>query len=264
MIPVLLIGVCFGFVVLSLKDNKSSKNIPTVATGQSLPKSQSYLEQFQNLIRQGHQPNPWLVTRAVNEAFQNGNWVLAKTISDSYTKPMQTHKRRPIQKEVSKREEEKPAEQIEASEPEQKLLDFKVERTTSPIDGVSNDDWRMFVQASSIESPDFESENSKGMFRQNKKRTLKLGVSVNTPVEQYSAFEGEVVQLLDEGRDIIKQSVAMPIEIDGESLPMTLSGLLAVMRVAGTANAAKWIDSPEERKKFPNTTKVFKLTNGCF
>jgi len=268
MIPILILGMCIGFVVVSLKDGGSTKVINSATRVKGSVESPvnvtSHLAEFTRLIRQGHRPNQWLVTQAVNEAFRNGDWVLAKTISDSFTNPVPIRKRKSSPVEAKESEVEKPGQIEEASPENPKLLGFSVEKTTSPIEGVSNDDWRMFVHASSLESPDFESENSKGMFRQNKKRILKLGASVDTPVSQYSAFESEVLHLLDEGRELIKQSVAMPIEVDGESLPMTLSGLLAVMRVAGTANATKWVDSPEERKRFPNTSKVFKLTNGCF
>jgi hypothetical protein len=69
---------------------------------------------------------------------------------------------------------------------------------------------------------------------------------------------------MKEGKNLINQSVAMPINVDSESTPITLSGLLTVLRHAGTENATKWLDSDEERKRFPHTTKAFKRSNGCF
>ncbi len=56
----------------------------------------------------------------------------------------------------------------------------------------------------------------------------------------------------------------MPVNVDGEAIPVTMSGLLAVMRNAGTKNAEKWLDVEEDRRKFPNTTDAFKRANGCF
>jgi hypothetical protein len=148
-----------------------------------------------------------------------------------------------------------------------KQLAFSVNQTSSPVEGITNDDWRMFIEASRREAPEFNDDNSIGMFRQNKKRLQKMGINpdeIKTPVDQYNAFETECIQLIREGNNLIKQSVAMPVEVDGENVPITLSGLLSVMRSAGVQNASKWLDSPDERKRFQNTTEAFKRSNGCF
>jgi len=257
--PFLVLGVCLA-VIVSLKDNSHAQS-STEVRGNPVNLT-SHLTEFTTLIRNGHRPSQWLINQAINEAYYNGDWKLAKAISDSYTTPVPEVKRKPV--EVKKVEAPKIEEKKE--EP-QKQLDFNPSLTSSPVDGINNDDWRMFVEVSKIESSSFDKNNLIGMFRQNKKRLQKLGIDpkeVKTPIGQYNAFEAECVQLMSEGNNLIKQSVAMPIEVDGENVPITLSGLLTVMHHAGVENAAKWLDSSEERKKFPNTTEAFKRSNGCF
>jgi hypothetical protein len=255
--PLIILGTCL-VVIVSLKDNKRPQS-STEVRGNPVNLT-SHLSEFTTLIRNGHRPSQWLINQAINEAYHSGDWKLAKAISDSYTTPIPEVKRKPA--EVKKPE----AVKIEEKEP-QKQLDFNPSLTSSPVEGITNDDWRMFIEVSKVESPTFDKNNLIGMFRQNKKRLQKLGIDpkdIKTPVEQYTAFEAECVQLISEGNNLIKQSVAMPVEVDGESVPITLSGLLTVMHHAGVENAAKWLDSSEERKKFPNTTEAFKRSNGCF
>jgi len=267
MIPVIILGICVGFII------KASMSSPSPSTSFKDTQIQvkgdvtdltPHLTEFTQLIRSGHRPNRWLVTEAISEAYNIGNWKLVRAISDNYTDEVPQYKRK--KKEVIKKEEpNEKAEKIE--EIEEKIPLFLVQKTTSPIEGVPDDDWRMFVEASKVENPDFVSTSSVGMFRQNKKRLAKLGLSEDTlkdPIAQYDAFEKEVTRLINEGKEVFDQSVAMPIDLDGDNTAMTLSGLLAVMRNAGTANTAKWIDSPEERRKFPHTTEAFKKANGCF
>lgn len=266
--PFIVIGTCL-LVIVSLKDSKTSnrQHSSTQVTGNPVNLT-SHLAEFAALIRNGHRPSQWLVTNAISEAYEKGDWKLAKAISDSYPSEIAVERRKrvtPEKKEV-KKEAELPAASEESQEL-QKQLDFNPHKTTSPIDGINNDDWRMFIEVSRIENPEFNKDNLIGMFRQNKKRLEKMGISpedLKTPVDQYNAFESECVQLLNEGNNLIKQSVAMPINVDGEDVPVTLSGLLTVMHHAGVQNAAKWLDSKDERKKFPNTTEAFKRSNGCF
>lgn len=259
--PILFLGTCL-ILIVSLKDNKNSNQSATEVRGNPINLT-SHLAEFTSIIRGGHRPSDWLVLQAIDEAYNKGDWKLAQAISESYHRPIPEVKKEP-KKEVVKKDE--PVKEIEEVR-EVKQLEFNPSMTSSPVEGILNDDWRMFVEVSKIESSDFNKNNTIGMFRQNKKRLQKLGIepsNVKTPIDQYNAFEAECVQLLSEGNSLIKQSVAMPIEVDGESVPITLSGLLAVMHHAGVENAAKWLDSSDERRKFPNTTEAFKRSNGCF
>lgn len=46
--------------------------------------------------------------------------------------------------------------------------------------------------------------------------------------------------------------------------PVTLSGVLAVLAVAGRKGAAGWFKRPEERERYPLTTAAFQCGNGVF
>lgn len=274
MIPIIILGVCVGIIVrasyVEAGKRSSQSSTTTVVSGNEYypcPTNLTpHLTEFSQLIKKGHRPSQWLVTEAVSEAWDSGKWELARSIAKNYPSDIAIERRR--KKIESKKEnipQDSPNKELKEETPKQ--LSFRAERTTSPVEGISDNDWRMFVRASSYENPEFLSSSSLGMFRQNKKRLDKLGIPlerVKDPIEQYNAFEQEVVSLIGEGDDLIKQSVAMPITVDGENVPITLSGLIAVMRIAGTSNAAKWLDSEDERKKFPHTTEAFKRANGCF
>lgn len=263
MIPLILLGISVGLLIKVASSQASLKDTPTRIEGESPIDLTPHLSEFARVIRDGHRPNQWLVTEAINEAYRRGDWRMVRAISDNYPSTITEKRRKPKPVETPI---EEVTDKSESKESPKELPAFQIKKTTSPIDGVSDDDWRMFVHSSLIESPEFNSDNSLGMFRQNKKRLVKLGVTseLKTPVEQYGAFEKEISQLMIEGQNLSKLHVAMPVEVDGENVPITLSGLLAVMRAAGTQNAEKWLDSSEERNKFPNTTKAFKRSNGCF
>ena len=258
--PLLFLGTCL-VVLASLKDNSHTQS-STEVRGNPINLT-SHLSEFTALIRNGHRPSQWLINQAINEAYQKGDWKLARAISESYTKPIPEISKKPLEVKVKKPE----LKEVEVKDEAPKQLEFNPSLTSSPVDGIDNNDWRMFIEVSKIESPSFDKNNLIGMFRQNKKRLSKLGIDpkeIKTPIDQYNAFEAECVQLISEGSNLIKQSVAMPVEVDGESFPITLSGLLTVMHHAGVENASKWLDSDEERKKFPHTTEAFKRSNGCF
>lgn len=244
-----------------------AKQINTQVSGREPVDITPHLTEFTKVIRRGHKPHRWLVNNAIDEACRKGNWRLVESISQNFLQydPALDS----IGKPKSKAEN---TEKLEESEKTPEQLDkgvtkvkFNVDFTTSPIEGISDEDWRMFVETSRSETEDFSTDSSVGMFRQNRKRLAKLGINdIGDPISQYDAFEKEVSQLMQESTVLVKDYVAMPVVIDGDSVPITLSGLLSVMRIAGTKNAEKWLTSEDERKRFPNTTDAFKRSNGCF
>lgn len=270
--PIIILGTCV-LVLVSFKDSKHNQQGQIQIQGEPVNLT-PHLTEFTSLIRRGHRPSQWLVSSAVSEAYSIGNWRLAKSISDSY--PNEVAFRRHVEVEDKKEKDIHKSKQEQVNKPkdespkkveEKKPLLLDYNRISSPVSYIPDDDWRMFVDISKIEGPNFVNENSVGMFRQNKKKLQKLGLNpdeIKDPIDQYNAFETECVKLIEEGRNLINQSVAMPIQVDNEDVPITLSGLLTVMRHAGIDNTAKWLDSNEERKKFPHTTRAFKRSNGCF
>lgn len=275
MTPFIMFGVAIGFFISAITSKgRNQKTVEQIKTVVGTPLDvTSHLAEFSALIRRGHKPNEWLITQAINEAISKGDWNVAQAISDNFCKaeenlpqfptpPIETPiipvEAAPVEVPVVSETPNKEEAKVESPK-------FLVEKTSSPIKGIPDDEWRMFVDISRVEAPEFDSENSFGMFRQNKKRTAKLGLTPSAdPVEQYTAFEKEVEQLLQEGQALSKMHVAMPIDVGDESIPLTLSGLVSVMRNAGTKNAESWIDSKETRNKFSHTTEFFKKANGIF
>tara|TARA_R100001244_G_scaffold132394_1_gene108866 strand:- start:12812 stop:13249 length:438 start_codon:yes stop_codon:yes gene_type:complete len=82
-----------------------------------------------------------------------------------------------------------------------------------------------------------------------------------SPQIQYNAFS----KLQSEAMHSIKSSdIKNRIGelIGGE--PLTMSGLLGLVSQAGVKGARSWLNRPDERSRFPFTTKIFIKTNGIF
>jgi hypothetical protein len=269
MIPFLIIGIGLGWF-FSRKESPSFKDTPSVTAGHPLPTVDltPHLNEFKRLINRGHRPSKWLVNGAIEEAYLRGNWSVVKAIAENY---VDDPKLPAPSTETPKTENIEDGKDVTPETANIEAPKFEIANVSPPIDPTSGmpiaskEDWQMFVSVSRVAPETFDSENSVGMFRQNKKRLAKMGISdVTTPIKQYDAFENEVIQMIGEGKELSRLHVAMPIDVDGETFPITLSGLVAVMRIAGTKNAGSWLDSPDERRKFPNTTEAFKKANGCF
>lgn len=81
------------------------------------------------------------------------------------------------------------------------------------------------------------------------------------PETQYRVF---VKDMADRTKMIrAKYADVIGKELEGVGKP-TLSGLLAVAKLAGTKGFHGWVTDPRQRIKFKNTTDAFKASNGLF
>jgi hypothetical protein len=158
----------------------------------------------------------------------------------------------------------------------------------SPIPGVSSTAWQRFVdlfkgkQISEI-SPSYQF----GLFNIGFRRLADLGLAsgvhrglyqgksvwfghfvkplsmerfLNDPALQYKVFCKDIS---DRYKLVTTKHQAM-IGTPLEGVIITLSGLLAVAKLAGTAGLSSWLVDPLERKKFSQTTAAFIAANGVF
>lgn len=77
---------------------------------------------------------------------------------------------------------------------------------------------------------------------------------------QYRALSALAVRNAAEARRSFAWALGTPTPWG----PVTLSGLLAVLCVAGRKGLAGWLKRPDERVRFPNTTAAFRRGNGVF
>lgn len=138
----------------------------------------------------------------------------------------------------------------------------------SPFRHVDSNSWTYFVSQLQCEPVDFETKKHIGAFRQRKDRLDDLGIPPpRTADEQYAAFKADLVDSYQhaERSGLFAETVSRTIDADGRGdQPVTPSGVLGVIAAAGLEGAYEWFTNPDDRKRFPGTTKVFLATNGAF
>lgn len=145
----------------------------------------------------------------------------------------------------------------------------------SPIVDVSNEAWGNFASRVSRQLPTFSTARHVGQFRQSRDRLVKLGFDpdsvAGSPELQRQAFTADMADayqhasesgLLAEYRGAVMEiptpdAGAVPIEV-------TVSGVMGVIQAAGLEGAVAWLERPEDRRRFPNTTAAFLRSNGAF
>ena len=163
-----------------------------------------------------------------------------------------------------------PAAQAEASLP--RTVDAPLAPAPgSPLVEVPDGAWQAFVARLERESPDFASSRHVGRYRQRRERLADLGIDPNaihgSPSAQRAALDAD---LADAHRHAaaggLLAHLGRPIVVPGrdDAEPLTLSGLLGVIQCAGLDGAVGWLERSSDRKRYPHTTQVFRLTNGAF
>jgi hypothetical protein len=142
----------------------------------------------------------------------------------------------------------------------------------SPIPGVADPAWRDFVVLLARESPQFSSSRHVGQYRQRRERLAELGIDPaaieGAPQAQRRAIDIDLADAYRHGMasELFAEHLGRPITPPGceSSMPITLSGVLAVIQCAGLEGAVGWLERPNDRKRYPHTTQAFVHTNGVF
>ncbi len=98
--------------------------------------------------------------------------------------------------------------------------------------------------------------NETGVWTADFRKPLTKEVFLKSAPVQYAAFKRSMVSMVPTVKGFVGAKV------DGVSC--SLSGLLGVGHLAGSAGVASWVRDPLVRKKFQKTTDTFNLTNGIF
>ncbi len=247
----------------------------------------SVLGQF---AQSGRQPPPLVVRCALAEAQKLGRYDLVDAIIRTYIEPVvrQHHMAAPAEPAPEYNDAEPSAEQAQAIEHGKQKHQYRsvpvlpdaifdsdsedsgvvtVSGKSSPIEGISNDDWSKFVTKLSRESPSYSTNRHVGMFHHRRDRLAELGIADVPDIEaQLKALEADMGDAHEHAQKsgLIEEYVSTTVDVDGTEHPVSLSGLLGVIQAAGLEGACEWLENPSDRKRFPKTTEIFLKTNGVF
>ncbi len=255
MIPIFLIGSIVAILgyAISHKSEASHTGTPHTLdlTSGELGKSAPHIAALLKIIGKGKEPPEWLINEAMCEAYDRGNYKLIQAIHKRYG---ETDLDTPIPT---------PSEDDDGNDPTPGAI--TVSGKSSPIDGVSNGEWEDFVSRLETDAPEFSTDRHVGKYHLSRERLKQLGIEeVGTGDQQYDAL----LKILEDSRsqcaNLISENLANVVTIDGKEYPVTLSGILGVLKAAGVKHARSWLESPDDRGKYPQTTKIFLATNGVF
>jgi len=264
--PIVLFFVACAF--LGYRAGRSHREQPSEvgASRPALPAPErTPLELLRLVELSGRHPQEWLVSEAIRQAYEGGNWRLASSLADRYHLDIETVSSDEVGAEESKHEgapeEKKPEAPLQAIP----------EEFTSPIEGLSDEDWTSFVKAMGSDPIEARTDKHVGMFRQRIDRVKSLGLDPDQLTDfasQYEAFCRECADHLQRHDRVFTSTVAMPVRVGGQVHPITASGLLGLFRAAGPRNAMEWVhhhqQGGEVGEQFPRTTQLFLSCNGLF
>lgn len=142
----------------------------------------------------------------------------------------------------------------------------------SPLAGVPDGAWRQFVALLAREAPTFSSSRHVGQYRQRRERLAEFGVDPQalhgSVVAQRQALDTDLADAYRHAAagGVLSEHLGRPIMIPGHegAEVISLSGVLGVIQCAGLDGAVGWLESSNDRKRYPHTTQAFVRTNGVF
>lgn len=158
----------------------------------------------------------------------------------------------------------------------------------STIEGVTEDKWRAFVNLHIGKSvAEISTAYQFGLFNIGYRRLADLGLAtgvhrgvykgksvwlgkfispltlerfLSDPTLQYAVFCRDMVDRYKLVTSTHQSAIGEPLE----GVVTSLSGLLTVAKLAGSAGLATWLTDPLERQRFSQTTAAFRAANGIF
>lgn len=236
------------------------------------------LDALNQLLLQGMQAPPQLLQLAYQEAVTTGDYQSAQLIQQIAANPVQ-QVGAVVGGDDDGGDAEKAQAKFEAMSAEDGDLGpvAATTRTTHhrketpalppPIDGVEPDEWQAFTKALHTKDPSYRSDRHLGAYEHHRQRLRALGVpesQVTTEDGQYQALCTDIADYSKRCEALIRDYTGDAVDVNGQVHPITMSGVLGILKAAGPAGAAGWLQNPEDRTKFPRTTDTFLRTNNCF
>jgi hypothetical protein len=251
MLPILLLLGLAALVGLTTRKQAIAKlSAPVTSAGKTDPAL--HIKALNRVITSGEAPKRWLVDEAMREAFELGDWLAVSALADKFPIAFQTQS-----PEESSHDDKSPPE--DASKPPS---------SSSPIEGVGPDEWTEFTTQLRTQEPSFKNERAIGAYHHNIDRLTQLGIEPssleNNESAQLAAISKDIAEYRKSERKLIDDFGGDLIQIEGKTHPITMSGILGVIKAAGPRNARQWFKDPEDRASHPRTTETFLRTNGVF
>ena len=259
MIPLLIFFG--GLVVVHTIANRSRIiQTRTGAVFQTRRERRPNLQTLLEILRQGREPEEWVIDDAIEEAYDEGDWQIVAKLHRKFYDSDDQPDDQPDEGQKQEEENEPP----DAPTPEDDASPIVVGRN-SPFDGVPDDAWDRFVASLETQATDYQGPKHVGRFHHSRERLAQLKIKdVSTPEKQYEALVADLSDARDHSGELIRDFEFQPIAVEGGERPITLSGILAVIKSAGSEHARSWFTNPDDRKKFPKTTEMFSKANGAF
>ncbi len=207
------------------------------------PKPTSHVDRLNHCVASGLPVDRNLVRYALIESHRNGDMKNFQAIATLFRKP-----------DPSKESEEN-------SEGEKESEGVK-----SPIEGVTDEDWQSFVSKLRVREPSYSTNTHLGSFEHNRSRLRSLGFdgSLETEPEQYEALVSDLTDHYENAKPLIDEFCGDAVNLDGNDVPITMSGVLALLKAGGMQGAEQWLRDPQARANYPRTKELFLRANGCF
>lgn len=135
------------------------------------------------------------------------------------------------------------------------------------VQDVSPDEWREFLLCFKTKSPDYKGERHIGAFEHSARRLSQLGLDPATLTSeegQLAALDKDLNNYLQSSERLFNDFTGESVNVNGEKVAVTRSGILALLKAAGPAGAKGWLTEEHQRKTFPHTTEIFTRGNGRF
>jgi len=248
--PLPLIPIIITFGAAGLIASRRKPKPKQVTSGRNM--SRTYLDELGKYLRSGREPSEKLIQCAIYEALQQGRDDVADAIVEKFY---------PDTEETDDEDEETPTSEEKPTEDQADTI--TVSGKSSPIAGVSNEHWETFVSKLATKPADFATDRYVGKYHLRKDRVKELGFDlINAPDDetQYAMLCADLVDAKERAAKLIADHLASIVVIDGVEHGVTLSGILGVLKAAGSTNAESWFGGD----RFKETTAVFLATNGVF
>lgn len=206
-----------------------------------------FLRMLNRVVKANKQPPRWLVCEATREAYELGDWRAVTVITNAF----QTQSPR-----QESPQQAQPQTDIPAPTPR-----------TSPLDGVTDDEWSQLVEALRVQKPEFATDNHLGAYYHSRDRLDQLGIdgkTLDTEAAQYQALATDLAAYKLSERNLINDMCGDMVSVQGQQHPVTMSGVLGLLKAAGPKHAKSWFKSETDRLSHPHTTETFLKTNGIF